>query len=1116
MLDELKKCMLIAVFLMGFLTYAQNEDYKVWEEKINQGYQFFQQNNFKDAKTQLEEALKVSGRVSDSLPTADILTKYYYGATLYKLNSFIKANSYFNQSLQLAENLKERDLDFEIVLKTEIAGVYSTIGDVNTAIKKQNELLGFIKKYKDVKTELYAANLNNLGQLYFALGDCNEASKHYNLAKDIFVELQTKTINVATVYNNLGLCLFSAGKYIEADNTYYESLLIVEELKQEGTYFYSKLLSNIAALSHVQGDYTNAQLLHENSLTILSNLNLSDTIEYAEGLFVYGQLLKDLGKFDDALKKIINAKKIYDKYLEQDHLKFADLNSVLAEINLNNGNTKDALKLYEQASQLFKEKAPDTNPGYGYALNGLGNTYQVLGDYPKALEFYLKGLEHLKLSLSETHKDYGITLMNIGKVNADLGNYTEAFSYYDKAIDVIGDSIGTQNTVYGQLCLGLLDVIFRIPELDITEFDYLIDTTLSIFEVNSEGNNLFYNSALFYKAVLNIKNKDYKNALDLLLKVEKEIAKDIDKDSKLYNNIIAYIAFNYHYLEDYDNAFLYYKKRNDHLISSVSEVFSFRSEKDKRTYLKQIEYWFSDLTSISLDENFSNQEITTLALNNQLLRKGLLLNSSKDIATQLATLQNPEIDAKIQEYKSLKDLIIYMELLPEIQSLEELENVKADLNRFETELVELYNANFDTDLTFKKDWRTIKSALKDNEVAIEFVAYVKSQKNTNIQDTKYIAYVIKNTSKYPEVVELFSESEIKNILSKKSPNQLYATRGSKSKSITVSKDMYNVIWKPLEEHVNDIETIYYSPVGLLNQIPFAALNTEGEDLLNVKHNLVQLSSTGLLNETFSEPISNNTMFIGGIDYEFIPTGKEKSNTQQELDFLRTTKGIRSLGTTWEYLPGTLSEVKALQNLFQQNNKTYSSLTQKAATEEEFNKLGGKSPSVLHIATHGFFFENLPQEEKNELEWSAELVYKASEDPLMRSGLILAGANYAWEKGSNPYKDENGILTALEISNLDLSNTDMVVLSACKTGLGDIDGSEGVYGLQRAFKMAGVDIIVMSLWEVPDKETAEFMNLFYSNWLDGMKVREAFNTTQRTMSNTYKESPEKWAAFVLFE
>ena len=182
-----------------------------------------------------------------------------------------------------------------------------------------------------------------------------------------------------------------------------------------------------------------------------------------------------------------------------------------------------------------------------------------------------------------------------------------------------------------------------------------------------------------------------------------------------------------------------------------------------------------------------------------------------------------------------------------------------------------------------------------------------------------------------------------------------------------------------------------------------------------------------------------------------------------------------------------------------------------ANEEEFKKLNRNSPNILHIATHGYFYsksEGIDDEIIN--------IYETSDNPLIRSGLIFSGANPAWQNGNNPFKGEDGILTALEISNLDLSNTDLVVLSACETGLGDIEGSEGVYGLQRAFKMAGVGLIVMSLWDVPDKETKEFMTNFYTNWLRGQPVRLAFRNTQIKMLNKYREQPEKWAAFVLFE
>ncbi|MEJ7680988.1 MAG: CHAT domain-containing protein [Segetibacter sp.] len=137
-----------------------------------------------------------------------------------------------------------------------------------------------------------------------------------------------------------------------------------------------------------------------------------------------------------------------------------------------------------------------------------------------------------------------------------------------------------------------------------------------------------------------------------------------------------------------------------------------------------------------------------------------------------------------------------------------------------------------------------------------------------------------------------------------------------------------------------------------------------------------------------------------------------------------------------------------------------------------------------------------------------------QNPMFRSGLVLAGANYAWKGGAVIPGKEDGILTAYEIAQMDLSNTDLVVLSACETALGDLQGNEGVIGLQRAFKMAGVKQLIVSLWRVPDKETTELMTLFYHNWLTGQSTREALRSAQLKMKEKY--SPYFWAAFVVVE
>jgi CHAT domain-containing protein len=165
-----------------------------------------------------------------------------------------------------------------------------------------------------------------------------------------------------------------------------------------------------------------------------------------------------------------------------------------------------------------------------------------------------------------------------------------------------------------------------------------------------------------------------------------------------------------------------------------------------------------------------------------------------------------------------------------------------------------------------------------------------------------------------------------------------------------------------------------------------------------------------------------------------------------------------------------------------------------------------------VATHGFFFPD-PQGEQA----SNEKTFKVSENPMIRSGLVLAGGNHSWKTGK-PLRPglEDGILTAYEISQMNLSNTELAVLSACETGLGDLVGNEGVYGLQRAFKIAGAKYLIMSLWQVPDRPTQVFMTTFYKHWLtDGMEVPEAFRTTQSEMQTKYGEA-FKWAGFVLVE
>ena len=268
--------------------------------------------------------------------------------------------------------------------------------------------------------------------------------------------------------------------------------------------------------------------------------------------------------------------------------------------------------------------------------------------------------------------------------------------------------------------------------------------------------------------------------------------------------------------------------------------------------------------------------------------------------------------------------------------------------------------------------------------------------------------------------------------------------------------------------------------------------------------------------------NNDVVLFGGINFEEDTIGINKNmmlteiNSDKKEHLLISNNDMKS--TTWAFLPGTEREVNSLQKIMQSAGISVILKKGYEATEESFKNIGTNnksSPRILHIATHGYFFPDIKESRQSSVvSPQEEIVFKTSDHPMLRSGLIMAGGNAAWQGKQTLEGREDGILTAYEISQMNLSNTELVVLSACETGLGDIQGNEGVYGLQRAFKIAGAKYLIMSLWQVPDKQTSLLMTTFYKKWLeDKMSIPEAFHAAQKELREVGLD-PYQWAGFVL--
>jgi CHAT domain-containing protein len=354
-----------------------------------------------------------------------------------------------------------------------------------------------------------------------------------------------------------------------------------------------------------------------------------------------------------------------------------------------------------------------------------------------------------------------------------------------------------------------------------------------------------------------------------------------------------------------------------------------------------------------------------------------------------------------------------------------------------------------------------------------------------------------------------------------------------------------LIWQPIDSVLSGVKTIYYSPTGALYSIPFHAIYpakgqgdhaipskkqkrgvVESEDVITEpkaeylmdRYTLHQLTSTRYLamglKSKAKVPIGNELALVGGVNYDYL---KGSSKYHASKDPLSARRG-ESQAMRLTFLKGTKLEVEQIHQQAISANWKSTVYQKDEATEERVMQWEGKNAvPILHLATHGFTFPvyefNAPTISHQSLRYQ----YRYSTNPMVRCGLLLSGGNWAW-MGSDTLSrlgaEQNGILTALEISQLNLKNTQLVVLSACETGLGKVDRSEGTFGLKRGFKLAGVEQLIVSLWPVPDKETMELMTLFYADLMQTQLPVVSFEKAQRAMRQKYPNEPDKWAGFVL--
>ena len=532
------------------------------------------------------------------------------------------------------------------------------------------------------------------------------------------------------------------------------------------------------------------------------------------------------------------------------------------------------------------------------------------------------------------------------------------------------------------------------------------------------------------------------------------------------------------------------------LAGIVRRTFADLTARERNLFWDKYKAWFEgtihgiayDMPSDSLAEN---------GYNGALMAKGLLLNSEMELGTLLKESGDDEV-ANI--YNDLKNLRLQINKLYEMPIAErplDADSLERAAQGLERQLVQRSKAYGDYTANLVIDWKQVRQRLGDGEMAVEFVSF--PLRNDSVM---YAAYCLRKDMPSPKMVPLFEERQLTNI-----DKGLYLS----------SNALYNLIWKPLEGEMDGVKTVYFAPSGELYNIPVENLPVDGNTYNSDLRSYRRLSSTRQLALRRDVVEVEEAAVYGGLKYDAdtltLANDSRKYRTAEPVQWpSRAVADSLNLRDGVYELPATKIEAEEIDKALESAKIDTELYTDTIGTEASFKALSGSGVNALHIATHGFYWTEREAAHLDGLAFlGTDMPAAVKEDKaLTRSGLLLAGANTALKGLPLPEGVEDGVLTAKEIAGMDLRRLDLVALSACQTGLGEITG-DGVFGLQRGFKKAGAGALLMSLWKVDDTATQLLMTQFYKNLLAGLGKYEALTAAQKYLRELEVEvKPEKTA------
>lgn len=987
------------------------------------------------------------------------------------------------------------------------------IGNYEEAIQQGKEAVGTWKKIAGTDNLDYAISLGNLGLCYYKIGDYREALRLeteamniYKKDKDAEYPYYATSLSRQADYNKELLNLDEAIKLCT------ESMEIYKRVLGNEHPYYVRSLSGLADYYSKKGNYPEAIRLGIEAMELYKKVLGTNNKEYAASLSNLAGYYLDSGNFSETIRLITEAKDIYEGLYGKESLNYAISLNNIADYNSIVGNYSEAIRLGIEAVELYKRVIGTEKPLYAQSLSNLANYNSIVGNYSEAIRLVTEAIDIYKRIYGTDHPEYARSLNILAINNSYVGDYSKAIRFGIETMEIYKRIFGTEHPEYARSLNSLAAYYSEVG--DHSEAIRLGTEALEIRKRTIGVEHPHYATSLINLALCYHSIGNYDEAIKLG-SVAAEIFKNVvGTRHPYYFNSLIFLANFFKDSGNYQEAFGCLQHCLDY-----SQTFNFQDFSELSSRNQDI-MWTKKYAGVYnvLLPNIVAKCQTKLTISNLydktcLFAKGILLNTGIEIRKLILESGDSVI---IDKYNTLSSNIsLYNKLLkkPLKERFVNIDSLYRVIEKQEMSLARESKAYGDYTHNLTINWKDVQKGLGGNDIAIEFIDFPIY----NTDSTLYVALTLKKNYDSPHMVTLFEKKQLEAI-----PKDIYYTQ----------TDVSNLVWKPLEKELEGVRNIYFSPSGELHRIGLEYLAISNTENISDAYKLHRLSSTRQLAFVQDETKGNKTILYGGINYDeklntiAIDSASTNGTVLRSLFSNRANIDSLSLRNSFEYLDGTKREADMIAKDMKQHNRPYIYYSGAAGTEESFKKLDGTRPKEIHIATHGFYFTEEEAVKSQLFRPEMDLlndggVYTRSiveQKPMTRSGLLFSGCNRIIRHEQIPEEEEDGILTAQEISTLDLRGLDLVVLSACQTGLGDIISGEGVFGLQRGFKKAGAKTIIMSLWNVNDESTMKMMTSFYHNYLEGMLKEDAFHAAQEELRRSCQSRQERpdWASFIMMD